>query len=79
MEGEPDAVTADLFHDGVAVFPGVGVDRVSDIAQVSPRSGGGEPQLHTFFSHADEALGAFGNLSHLEHTGSVREISVKDG
>ena len=79
MEGKTDAVTADLFHDRVAVGACVGVDGVSDITQVAPRFCRCEPELYTLFRDADETLGALRDFSHFEHAGCVRIISVQDG
>src|SRR5699024_9325823 len=36
-------------------------------------------ELNALFGDAHETLCALGNFSHLEHAGSVREISVKNG
>ena len=71
VEGKADAVSADLFNDGLAVFPGVGVDGPGDVAQVSPGFGGLQAKLYTFLGYLHQLFGPVGNISDRKHTGGV--------
>ena len=45
---------------------------------MSPRLRSLKSKLHTLFCDADDALCTFRYFSHLEHTGCIRKISVKN-
>ena len=76
MEFKSDSVSADLFYDRIAVFPGMSVDRMRDITEMSPRFCGRKSEVDAFLCYADDFFGSFGNRSELKHTGGVGKVAV---
>ena len=76
MEFKSDSVSADLFYDRIAVFPGMSVDRMRDITEMSPRFCGRKSEVDAFLCYADDFFGSFGSLPKSTHTGGVGKVAV---
>lgn len=73
MEFKSDSVSADLFYDRIAVFPGMSVDRMRDITEMSPRFCGRKSEVDAFLCYADD----FSALSETVPSLNIREASEK--
>ena len=73
MEFKSDSVSADLFYDRIAVFPGMSVDRMRDITEIPPRFCGRKSEVDAFLCYADDFLA----LSETVPSLNIRRASEK--
>ena len=67
MELEPDPVAAELAHHGEARDLHMLLNRMRHVSKVSPGPHGGEPALHRFARHINQALPLRRDLTDREH------------